>query len=148
MAETAKPRRGGPRRRANTSSFRRRVWWLIRKNKCVTMDSILTTLWDGEGTSPENNVGIFLAKLAKVGILTVLDERQPDGKLTSNGLLVYVLARDIGPHCPVLRVKGNVYDPNGDEILEPIHAPKSLKAKRPPAGGKGGVCLETEEYAT
>jgi hypothetical protein len=75
------------------------------------------TICDGSEKSPESNLRHWLNKLVHVGVIS--RQREPDGKLTSNGTYRYRLEKELGPKAPVVRAKtGAVFDPNSGEILE------------------------------
>lgn len=96
--------------------LRARAWWLLRKNRVMTLADILSTVCNGEEKEAEGNVGRWLRALVKTGILR--RERVADGKLTSNGVYRYTLLTDIGPKAPVVRAKtGVVFNPNNGQTL-------------------------------
>lgn len=82
------------------------------------------TLADDSQADPGGNLKKYLARLVKVGILAVAEERVPDGKLTSNGLYRYRLILDVGAKAPVIRRDSlGVYDPNNGREMEPLQEP-------------------------
>ncbi len=105
-------------KRTRSAGLRARAWWVLRKNKRLTLAELLLSINDGSSKCPERNLGTFLAKLTQVGILH--RERLPDGKLTSNGVYLYTLRTDLGAKSPVIRKTG-VYDPNSKNFLELGH---------------------------
>jgi hypothetical protein len=109
--------------RTKCIGLRARAWWVIRRSKRFTLPDLLCTLADGSQKDPAANLKKYLARLVKVGILDVAKDRKDDGKLTSNGLYDYRLARDLGPKAPVaIRDSLNVLDPNSGQVLEPKDA--------------------------
>lgn len=104
--------------RTVTRGFRSQAWWLMRKNRAMTIADILLTLHDGAQRKPVHNIRRWLNGLVAVGVLT--RERIDDGKLTSNGSYLYQIAVDIGRKPPVLRANGEVYDPNHGNIYQPV----------------------------
>jgi len=108
-------RKGQTAGRTVSVGLRPRAWWVIRKNRRVTLPDLLMTLADGSQKCPGGNLGRYLRCLARAGILVVDPERVDDGKLTSNGVLRYRLVKDLGPKAPVLR-KDGVYDPNAKTL--------------------------------
>ena len=103
-----------------TIGLRAKAWWSLRKNKAATIPDLMTTHCEGTEKTAWNNLNGYLRALAKVGILTVDDERRNDGKPTSNGLKVWRLARDVGPKAPVVRRNlKEVFDPNSGASLTP-----------------------------
>lgn len=129
-------RRPGQRAPRNvTIGLRAKAWWSLRKNKAATIPDLMTTHCDGTEKAAWNNLNGYLRALAGVGILTVDDERKPDGKPTSNGLKLWRLAKDRGPKAPVVRRNlKDVFDPNSGELFSP--APKKMTGF---AGGKDEV---------
>lgn len=114
--------RGRPLRE-RCAGLRAQAWWVIRKRGRFTLPDLLLTLATAEHRNPEDNLKKYLARLVKVGVLEVAKERVPDGKLTSNGLYAYRLAKDLGPQAPIVRWRGNkVFDPNSQRELEPLQA--------------------------
>lgn len=102
--------------RTVTKGLRKKAWWLIRKNKKVTITSLLSTLATGEEKSPQSNIRRYLRQLTKAGYLAEL-RRQPGASKTSNGFKSWLLVNDPGPLPPVWRQKENsVYDPNSGEV--------------------------------
>lgn len=140
-----KPKRGGVRTRTTRGCLRARVWWCLRKNGRQTIRDIMNTQCTGEEKDAESNIGRFLERLVRAGVVEVDLFRQFDGVSTSNGLNVYVLVRDLGPACPVMREKTKtLYDPNSGTEIECNRPLVPNKAKPPAVGGKGGDCLESE----
>lgn len=117
-----KKRNGYPAPRTVTVGLRAKAWWVVRKNKSITLAELMLTLCDGSEKTPVANLRRWLNNLTAVGLLT--RAREDDGKPTSNGSYRYVLARDIGPKAPVVRAKeGVVFDPNSGSVLPLALAP-------------------------
>lgn len=107
--------------RTRCIGLRAKVWWIIRNRKRGTIEDLLRTLAEGSEKEAYGNVRQYLKGLTLVGILQVDQERQPDGKPTSNGLKVYRLVKDVGHKAPVLKRGGkSVLDPNSGEVLPPL----------------------------
>ncbi len=107
--------------RTQTRGLRARAWWVLRKNRSVTLKDLLLTLCDGSEKEAEGNLRRWLNALCGVGILT--RKRVPDHVLTSNGVYRYSLASDIGPKAPVVRAKfGTVFNPNNGQALSSPHS--------------------------
>ncbi|HGX92272.1 MAG TPA: hypothetical protein ENK35_03045 [Candidatus Tenderia sp.] len=103
--------------RTVTKGLRKRAWWLIRKNKKVTLASLLSTLATGDEKSPESNIRKYLRQLTRAGYLTEL-KRRPGQAKTSNGFKTWLLINDPGPLPPVWRQKDKtIYDPNSGETI-------------------------------
>jgi hypothetical protein len=99
-----------------TGGLRAKAWWVLRKNRRMTLAELMLTVCDGEEKSAESNLGRWLNKLVCAGLLT--RERVADGKLTSNGSYRYALVKDWGPKAPVVRAStGEVFDPNSGKTL-------------------------------
>lgn len=111
-------KRGG--KRTKSQGLRARAWWVIRKNKCMTLADLLSSLNDGSHSYADRNLGQYLAFLTKVGVLE--RERISDGKVNSNGVYLYRLKADLGHKNPIIR-KDGVYDPNSQQVLEFNHEP-------------------------
>lgn len=102
------------RQRNKSHGLRARAWWVIRKNKCVTLKELLLSLNDGEQKDPASNLGQYLRKLSLCGVLA--RKRVADGILTSNGVYEYRLVKDLGSQAPVMKKTG-VYDPNSKALI-------------------------------
>lgn len=102
-------------RRTRSKGLRARAWWVIRKDKRLTLGELLCSINDGESAQPERNIGTFLTCLTRAGVLT--RQRVDDNKVTSNGVYLYYLNKDLGHKNPVIRKEG-VYDPNSQQLLE------------------------------
>ncbi|OQW74828.1 MAG: hypothetical protein BVN35_09435 [Proteobacteria bacterium ST_bin11] len=102
--------------RTITSGLRAKAWWVLRKNKAMTVAEIMLTICDGSEKYAGTNISSWLNKLAKAGVFS--REATPLAGREANGRYRYVLVRDLGPKPPVWRrdVK-QVFDPNSGEIL-------------------------------
>ena len=98
--------------------LRVRAWWVMRRKRVFTLLDLMLTLCTGEEKCAERNLRKYCEGLVKVGILGVGKDRIDDGKPTSNGLLGYVLERDVGFFAPVVRYRSKtVFDPNSGQML-------------------------------
>ena len=103
--------------RTLTGGLRARAWWVLRKNKSITLAELKLTLCNGTEKNADSNLRRWLNKLLLVGLIT--RQRIPDGKLTSNGIYRYTLVKDLGPKAPVVRdSKGQVFDPNSGDSYD------------------------------
>jgi hypothetical protein len=108
-------RKGQTAPRTMTGGLRAKAWWVLRKNRYMTLAELMLTICNGDEKSAESNLRRWLNNLVSAGLLT--RERIDDGKLTSNGSYRYTLVKDLGPKAPVIRIStGNVYDPNSGKI--------------------------------
>lgn len=103
--------------RTVTKGLRGKAWWVIRKNRTITLPELMLTICTGKEKDAAINLRRWLNSLVDVGLLT--RERIDDGKLTSNGTYLYTLIKDIGPKSPVVR-RHEVYDPNAEQIIEKV----------------------------
>lgn len=102
------------RPRTKTSGLRAKAWWVLRKNRAMTLDELRLTICTGQEGNAETNLRRWLNQLVDAGLMS--RERVADGKLTSNGSYRYALLKDIGPKAPVVRASvGEVFDPNSGE---------------------------------
>jgi hypothetical protein len=109
-------RKGKPSPRTVTIGLRAKAWWVLRKNKSMTLAEIMLTVCDGSEKNAESNLRGWLNKLSCAGMLT--RRREPDGKLTSNGSYRYTLVKDLGPKAPVVRALAKqVFDPNSGKTV-------------------------------
>lgn len=109
-------RKGQSAPRTVTGGLRAKAWWVLRKNRSMTLAELMLTLCDGSEKEAESNLRRWLNSLVKAGVLT--RSRVADGKLTSNGSYQYHLVKDIGPKSPVVRASGlTVFDPNSGRLL-------------------------------
>jgi len=98
--------------RTMTGGLRAKAWWVLRKNRSMTLAELQLTVCDGSEKNAEGNLRRWLNKLIAVGFL--IRKRESDGKLTSNGIYRYTLVKDLGSKAPVVRAK-EVFDPNKRE---------------------------------
>jgi len=104
------------RAKTMTIGLRAKAWWVLRKNRSMTLAEIQSTICTGKEKSADSNLRRYLKKLADVGVIDV--EQIDDGKLTSNGVNRYTVVKNLGPQAPVVRVKtGQVFDPNSGRIV-------------------------------
>jgi len=102
--------------RTRTGGLRARAWWVLRKNKSMTLIDIQSTICDGSEKNPVANLRKWLNKLVDAGVMEA--ERVDDGKLTSNGSYRYTVRENLGPKAPIVRAKtGQVFDPNSGKIV-------------------------------
>lgn len=114
------PMRKGQRvKRTVCLGLRARAWWVLRKNRSMTITELLLTLADSRHKCADGNLTRYLRALTKVGILS--RERVPDEKPTSNGVYRYRLIKDLGAKAPVVRKK-EVFDPNSLAVY-PLEVP-------------------------
>ena len=100
--------------RTMTGGLRARAWWVLRKNRSMTLAELMLTVCDGEEKDAKSNLRGWLNKQVYAGLLT--RERVEDGKLTSNGSYRYTLLKDLGSKAPVVRAStSQVFDPNSGE---------------------------------
>ncbi|MDO9104910.1 MAG: hypothetical protein Q7U57_08100 [Methylovulum sp.] len=112
-------RKGQQAPRTVCLGLRARAWWVLRKNRSMTLTELLLALADSQHKCADGNLGHYLRELAKAGILS--RERVPDGKLTSNGVYRYRLVKDLGAKAPVVR-RREVFDPNSSAVY-PLEVP-------------------------
>ena len=109
-------RKGQTAHRTMTGGLRAKAWWVLRKNRSMTLAEIMLTVCDGNEKCAGINLRRWLNHLVSSGLLT--RERVGDGKLTSNGSYRYTLVKDLGPKAPVVRVSNRkVYNPNNGELI-------------------------------
>ena len=102
-----------PRKR--TAGLRAKAWWVLRKNKSITLSELMLTICSGNEKNAETNLRSWLNRLVATGLLS--RQREKDGKLTSNGTYRYELVSDIGYLAPVVRKEG-IYNPNARTMIE------------------------------
>jgi|GEM_PF-1197154 len=98
-----------------TTSLRAKAWWVLRRNKSMTLQDMQNAICNGTEKYPASNLNRWLHKLVAVGILET--QLIDDGILTSNGTKLYILKKDLGPKVPILREPGVVFDPNSGKII-------------------------------
>ncbi|UOA07811.1 hypothetical protein [Methylobacter sp. S3L5C] len=94
-----------------TGSLRARTWWLLRKNKCMTLLEIQNIICDGSEKNATANLRRWLIKLVAVGVL--------DTEQANNGGSRYKLVIDIGPAAPIVRAGGEVFNSNTKTVINP-----------------------------
>jgi len=100
-----------------TGGLRAKAWWVLRRNKSMTVLEIQNAVCDGSERSAESNLRRWLIKLVAVGVLD--SKKINDGIMTSNGSNLYTLIKDLGPVAPIVRGSGDVFDPNSQQIVRP-----------------------------
>lgn len=106
----------GERPRQKTAGLRERAWWHFRAHKVASMRELLTTHADGDEKAAHINVYKYLMALERAGILARLPYRAPARQ--SRGMVLWRLARDLGPKAPVWRqVAKTVFDPNSGKVF-------------------------------
>ena len=109
-------RKGQIAPRTVTRGLRARAWWVLRKNRSMTLAELQLTLCSGKEKNPDNNLRRWLNALVSAGFMTRALES--DGKLTSNGSYRYTLVNDLGAKPPVVRPSAQtVYDPNSGQVF-------------------------------
>jgi hypothetical protein len=92
--------------------LRARAWWVMRETPRFSVTDLLAIVATGGEADAASNLGKYLRALSRAGILVEVGRKAP-ASLTSNGEIVYRLARNAGPKAPVWRAsRGEVYDPN------------------------------------
>lgn len=103
--------------RMRTGGLRARAWWVLRKNRNMTLIEIQATVCNGSEKNASGNLRQWLKKLERAGVIEVI--RVDDGKLTSNGSYCYTLANDLGPKAPIVSARnGDVFDPNSNAVIK------------------------------
>lgn len=113
--------------------LRARAWWVMRRMVRFSLDQLVMTVVDGSEAAAPSNLQKYITALECVGVLVKMPRRQPGTALTSNGHVVWQLARNLGRKPPVWRGKTQrLFDPNSGELLPPlIHPATALPG--PPA---------------
>ena len=102
--------------RTKVIGLRAKAWWVIRKNKSITMAELRLTICSGEEGNADGNLRKWINPLVLVGVLN--RERVPDGIECSNGSYRYTLIQDLGPKAPVVRHKTEqVFNPNNGSVI-------------------------------
>lgn len=106
----------GERPRKKTVGLRERAWWHFRAHKVASLKELLGTHAEGQERDATSNVYKYLLALERAGILQRAAKRLPARQ--SKGLILWRLARDLGPQTPVWRqTSKTIFDPNsGQEI--------------------------------
>ncbi|MCV2359661.1 hypothetical protein LNV08_11840 [Paucibacter sp. TC2R-5] len=123
MTVACKRGRGKPPAK-KSSGLRERAWWVMRQKGQFTRDDLLTTLADGTYKDAPSNLQKYITALERVGVLARLKRRAPGNTLTSNGHVIWRVARDLGRAAPVWRPKQQeLLDPNSGALLRPPGSP-------------------------
>jgi len=85
-------RKGQAAPRSITQGLRAKAWWVLRKNRTMTLAELQLTVCDGSEKCAGNNLRRWLNQLVSAGLVTRALE--PDGILTSNGSYRYTLIQD------------------------------------------------------
>ena len=114
---TVPVRRGRPLTQ-RTTGLRERSWWVIRRMHRFTLDELFLTTADGSERDAPSNLQRYISALERVGVLVRLARRMPGNTPTSNGHVIWRLARDLGRAAPVWRAKQQVlFDPNSGALI-------------------------------
>lgn len=111
----SKPRN---RKSPRTVSYglRSQAWWVLRKNKSMTLAEIMMTICDGTEGNATVNLNTWLRGLLAVGLVS--RQREPGSTRHKRGNYRYTLIKDLGPKAPVLRQSlGDVLDPNSGKTM-------------------------------
>ena len=107
----------------HATGLRQKAWWVIRSLPRFTLDDLLFQLADGTQRDAPANLQKYISALERVGVLVRLQRRMPGKAPTSNGHVIWRLARDLGRTAPVWRAKQQVlFDPNSGALLPTIAA--------------------------
>lgn len=143
---TVPAKRGRPYTR-KTSGLRERAWWLMRKLPRFTIDDLLFTLADGGEQDAPGNLTKYVRALERVGVLSRLMRRAPGNTPTSNGHVIWRLARDLGRTAPVWRsASQQLFDPNTGGLIGVVAAAGPHPSL--PQGSQGGPFVALGEGAT
>lgn len=131
----ARPRRGrGHPHAKRTTGLRERAWWVMREVPRFTLDDLLLKLAEPGMKDAPGNLLKYISALERVGVLKRLERRVPGTSLTSNGHVIWRLARDLGRQAPVWRSAQQVlWDPNAAVAIPLLASPPALGRKRAPA---------------
>lgn len=114
------PRPRGKPVATQTTGLRERAWWLMRQLPRFTLDELLLTLADGSERDAYGNLRKYVKRLERSGVLARLHRRAAGAAITSNGRVIWRLARDLGRIAPVWRgAQGALWDPNAGELIYP-----------------------------
>lgn len=101
-----------------TTGLRERAWWVIRRLNRFTLDELFLTAADGSERDAPANLQKYISALERVGVLVRLQRRAPGTAPTSNGHVIWRLARDLGRAAPVWRSAQQVlFDPNSGALI-------------------------------
>ena len=102
----------------HTTGLRQKAWWVMRSLPRFTLDDLLFQLADGSQRDAPSNLQRYISALERVGVLVRLARRMPGNTPTSNGHVIWRLARDLGRAAPVWRAKQQVlFDPNSGALI-------------------------------
>lgn len=88
------------------------------KTPFFTLGDLLDIVATGAEKDPYSNLHKYLICLERHGIMSRLARREPGDTLTSNGQIIWQIARDLGWYAPVWRArKGVLYDPNAKALV-------------------------------
>ncbi len=120
-------RQGQKAPRTRTGGLRARAWWVLRKNRSMTLIDLQSSICDGSEKDPIANLRKWLTKLVAAGVVVI--ERVDDGKLTSNGSYSYTVIKDLGSKAPIVRAQGGqVFDPNSGTLIVETRLIASVQA--------------------
>ncbi|MBL8350489.1 MAG: hypothetical protein JNL87_09250 [Burkholderiaceae bacterium] len=123
MTVPVAPRRRGRPAAKRTRGLRERAWWVMRELPRFTLDDLLLTLVDDGQKDAPSNLQKYISALERVGVLVRLQRRVPGSAPTSNGHVIWRLARDLGRAAPVWRsTQRVVFDPNSGALLPVLQA--------------------------
>lgn len=121
MSAMTKPGPTGPHGhpRVMQGTIRQKAWRAMQiKGKFCLSDLCRAVLTGAEaGRDPKSNINRYVTALAAVGIVVEMKRRAAPGGPRSNGEKRWLLVRDLGRQAPVVRMSGDVYDPNGEQII-------------------------------
>lgn len=97
-----------------SGTLREKAWRAMRIKGKFTLSELLRAALAGEEAArdPRSNIGRYIARLAKAGILVEMPRRAVPTSPTSNGEKRWLLVKDLGRQAPVAREDGTVFDPN------------------------------------
>jgi len=120
--------RGRPHAK-KTRGLRQRAWWVMREVPRFTLDDLLLTLVDDGQKDAPSNLQKYISALERVGVLVRLARRVAGSTPTSNGHVIWRLARDLGRAAPVWRsAQRVVFDPNSGALLPELGAAAAAPA--------------------
>jgi hypothetical protein len=133
--------RGRPAAKRATG-LRQRAWWVMREVPRFTLDDLLFKLAEPGMKDAPGNLLKYISALERVGVLKRLDRRLPGASLTSNGHVIWRLARDLGRQAPVWRsAQQGLWDPNASVLIPLLASPPALGRKRAAAAATTGEGL-------
>ena len=105
------------RRRVVKAPAKERAWQSMRILRSFDITQIIAT-----AEVSEDNARRFILALVRTGYLRVA---RPHVSGRTGSRIVYRLVRDTGPLPPILWTDGRVFDPNRNEIFEPLDGDRS-----------------------